>query len=75
MRYHSPLEKTNMLGKEPKEGQLGPPGTRVINSGHPYRSEIFLRSARRGTRQMPPVGTTLTDPRALDVLHRWIGGL
>jgi hypothetical protein len=39
------------------------------------RSEIYARMSRRGSRQMPPLATNVTDDEALAVLRRWIAGL
>lgn len=75
LRYHTPLEKTNLVGKPPLHGRLSPPGGSVLSAGAPLQSEIVLRAAHRGVRQMPPLATNLVDPRGTAILKRWIAGL
>jgi uncharacterized repeat protein (TIGR03806 family) len=72
LRYHTPLEQANLIGRRPSQGQLGPEGTRLIAPGDPERSELLYRMADRGSRQMPPLATNIVDRKALDLLEEWI---
>src|SRR5690606_17913086 len=68
MQYHASLEKMNMVGKEPLQGSMAPLDSAVIKPGSPFQSELLIRAAHRGERQMPPLATTVTDPRGMEIL-------
>jgi len=72
MRFHVDMDRMNLVGKEPRQGQLGPPDTLLITPGEPRQSELFFRISRRGQRQMPPVGTRVVDPQGTEIVRRWI---
>lgn len=75
MRFHTPLAKTNLLGKKPVHGHFVPKTGSMLTPGKPLQSELFLRSSHRGVRQMPPLASNLADPRGMEVLRQWIKGL
>lgn len=72
LRFRTPLEKMNIVGKAPLHGHFVPPAGTVLTEGQPLESELFLRAAHRGVRQMPPLASNLPDPRGTEVLRRWI---
>jgi uncharacterized repeat protein (TIGR03806 family) len=72
MRFHISLDRMNLLGRRPSQGQLGPPDSLLIAPGRPRHSELIFRVGRRGPRQMPPLASNLVDPRGLEVLRQWI---
>ncbi len=72
MRATTPLSKTHLVGAMPKQGQMTPPGGRLIMPGQPYLSELLVRAGHRDVRQMPPIATNQVSERAIDVLKRWI---
>jgi hypothetical protein len=48
----------------------------VIRRGDPDGSQLFQLASQRGEgRQMPPLATERTDPRATEILRAWISGL
>jgi hypothetical protein len=58
--------------KDAAPGQ-GPDTAVRIAPGHPERSGLAERMASRwAAAQMPPLGTTLVDEAALDLVRRWI---
>jgi uncharacterized repeat protein (TIGR03806 family) len=72
MRFHANPAEMRLVGEEPSQGQLGPPGTELIKPGAPNESELFLRMSRRGPRQMPPVSSKIVDPIGHAVIRDWI---
>ena len=45
---------------------------RLVAPGDPANSILFSRVARAGPGQMPPMGSTSPDPRAVSLLLEWI---
>ena len=70
--YHLPLQKMAAIGRKPRQGWIGPDESRLITPGEPALSEVYLRAAIRGDRQMPPLGTNLVDKTGLQILRNWI---
>ena len=54
-----------------------PPGTTsLLTPGAPDLSALFVRMrSRRPSSQMPPLGTVVPDPQAMDLMSAWIGEL
>ena len=75
LSYHAPLAKTGLLQRPPGQGRVGPEGSMLLAPGDAERSELYARMSHRGTRQMPPLATSVIDDDALAVLRRWIAGL
>lgn len=72
MRFHTKNDDMRLIGEDPSQGQLGPPGTKLVQPSRPLESELFLRINRRGPRQMPPLGTKVVDPIGHEVIKQWI---
>ena len=47
----------------------------VVAPGSPERSVLYQRISRRGTGQMPPLGSTEVDRNAVKLIADWIRGL
>ena len=75
LRFHTALERTNLIGEPPERGRLGPPDSRLICPGDPLRSELWLRVKTTSPSRMPMVASSLPDHRAVEVLGRWIEGM
>ena len=75
MRWRTPLEKMNLLGKAPKQKLVHAPDALLVYPGHPHASELLRRISSRGPRKMPPVGSYSIDPAGHEVLRKWIDGL
>ena len=72
LRWDTPMEKMNLIRQEPLQGQMTPPTGTVLTPGEPALSELLIRAAHRGVRQMPPLASKVVDPRGTEVLKRWI---
>jgi uncharacterized repeat protein (TIGR03806 family) len=72
LRYHTPLEKAQLIDQVPGKIRVGPPDARMIVPGQPGKSELLLRMAARGSGQMPPLATFLPDHEAIEVISEWI---
>ena len=59
----------------PMHSTFGIQDARVIAPGDPARSVVLMRTALRGTGQMPPLGTLRPDPAWSALLTEWIAGL
>ena len=44
----------------------------VVVPGLPQKSELYYRLAARDSWVMPPLGTKVVDPAAVDVVREWI---
>ena len=75
LRYQTPLEKTQLLGRGPTIRRLGPEGSELVTPGKPESSEILYRISHRGKGQMPPLATNTRDTKAEEIVRRWITGL
>ena len=72
LRLETPLAATGTVDVAPTRGDLGVGGAAIVAPGDPERSILYLRMARRGPNQMPPLATSAVDEVALDVVRRWI---
>ncbi len=74
LRFETPLAETGLC--EPAElDAFGLEAPRRVEAGAPERSVLLRRMSSTDTRRMPPLGTTLEDEDALDVVTRWITSL
>jgi uncharacterized repeat protein (TIGR03806 family) len=64
---------TNVIGVKPLHDSYGVPDARIVKPGQPDASVLYLRLARRGNGQMPPLATSLVDAEALKLMREWIG--
>ena len=75
-RFDTPLAKQNLLNAPPTGADLSIPGVKIIASGDPARSLIYLRmNRRRDVFNMPPLASNVRDRAALAVLEEWIKSL
>jgi uncharacterized repeat protein (TIGR03806 family) len=72
LRYETPLSLTGTCNVPPQAGDLGVAGAKILKPGAPLESVLFLRINRRGDGQMPPLATSLIDPRAVPLVRDWI---
>ncbi len=75
LRSQTALGKMKLVEKKPLHGHFTPPSGTVLTPGKPLESELFLRAAHRGVRQMPPLASNIADPRGMEVLRQWIAEL
>jgi uncharacterized repeat protein (TIGR03806 family) len=72
LEFTTPRAKMQTVGVSPHHHTFGVPGAKLIDPGHPERSLLYLRVARRGEGQMPPLATSQVDREAARLLHDWI---
>jgi uncharacterized repeat protein (TIGR03806 family) len=65
-------EKAGLYDASPVHTTFGIEGAKVIASGKPDQSLLLHRMSRRGSGQMPPLGTNLVDDQACDLIRKWI---
>ncbi|HEV3340488.1 MAG TPA: PQQ-dependent sugar dehydrogenase [Pirellulales bacterium] len=70
--YDLPLEATRALAVRPSQGTFGIHDAKIIAPGDPYRSALYFRMAKLGPGHMPFIGTSIVDPRGLELIHDWI---
>jgi hypothetical protein len=68
-------EKERGFFAAPMHSAFGMEGARVIAPGEPAKSVVLLRTAMRGSGQMPPLGSLRADPEWSALLVEWISGL
>jgi mono/diheme cytochrome c family protein len=65
----------NVVNADPIHDRFEIADAKVVAPGSPERSILFQRVSRRGTGQMPPLGTTEVDRVAVEAIEAWIRGL
>jgi uncharacterized repeat protein (TIGR03806 family) len=70
--YELPLAETRALGVRPSQGTFGIHDAKIIAPGDPFRSVLYFRMAKLGPGHMPYIGTSVVDPRGLELVHDWI---
>ena len=66
------LEKTDMVGTLPSQGNFAMPAGRVIAPGDPFRSVLYYRMAKTGSGRMPHIGSREVDRHGLALMQNWI---
>jgi uncharacterized repeat protein (TIGR03806 family) len=69
------LQGMRLIGEEPLHARFDIPDARLVAPGSPERSVLYQRVTRRGTGQMPPLGTTEVDRQAAALIGEWIRSL
>ena len=64
-----------LIDELPAHSQFNIPGARLVAPGSPERSVLYYRVSRRGTDQMPPLGSTEVDRRGVNLIADWIRSL
>ena len=70
-----PLDAMKAIGVKPLHATFDLPDPKLIAAGHPERSVLLSRVARRGPGQMPQLATSIVDEKAVAVIHEWIESL
>lgn len=68
-------EKDRRFFSAPIHGDLGIAGARIVAPGDPAKSVLLMRTAQRGTGQMPPLCSLRPDPGFSALLVQWIMSL
>ena len=66
------MKETN---RPPEFGTFGLPEAKIIYPGDRQKSVLYWRLKTGGGDRMPPLGVTLHDQEALDILGAWIDAL
>jgi uncharacterized repeat protein (TIGR03806 family) len=75
LRFTTSLDKTNLLDEKPMHHSYDLKDARIIAPGSPERSILLERIRRRGRGQMPQLGTTIADEKAVALIEAWIKSL
>lgn len=75
LRFETAIESTRACKAPPTRRDLGVSGAQIIMPGDASRSVLYLRASRRGSSQMPPIGSHLVDPAGERILRTWIDGM
>lgn len=71
----TPLNKMKLIDETPLHAKFEVVEPRLVAPGDPDRSVLLKRVGLRGRGQMPPLGTNLVDPVAMELLKEWVRGL
>ena len=66
------LSEMKIVDVKPLHDSFGIQDARLVAPGDPSRSVLLERVSRRGKGQMPQLGTTVVDQRAVKLLREWI---
>lgn len=69
------LEKMFLVGAPAQHDTFQVANAKLIVPGEPKGSLVWMRMAKRGPGQMPPLATSIPDQQALDLLSKWIESL
>jgi uncharacterized repeat protein (TIGR03806 family) len=77
LTHTASLKRLNVIDVEPLHHKFGLPDARLIAPGHPERSVLLYRMARRGvgSGQMPQLATNVVDQAAVRLFEDWIRSL
>ncbi len=65
-------EQAKLIDVKPVHTGFELQDARLVAPGSPERSLLFHRMQRRGHGQMPPLGTSLVDKPAVELIREWI---
>lgn len=75
LRFGTPLAATHLIDAPPEVGDLGVKGARLIRSGAPDSSVLYLRLLDLGRFRMPPLASHRVDQEGAALLRQWIEAL
>jgi uncharacterized repeat protein (TIGR03806 family) len=71
----TPAGEMRLVDELPTHDRFDIANARRVATGSPERSVLYQRISRRGTGQMPPLGSTEVDQNAVRLIADWIRGL
>lgn len=71
LRFDTPLAESGLCN-EPKNGDLGVAGARIVTPGAPERSVIALRMRTLDERRMPKLASRVVDEAGVAAVEAWI---
>ena len=72
LEFATVLDKMKLIDVVPVHDKFGITDARLIAPGHPERSVLLNRMAKRGRGQMPQLATALVDEPAVKMITEWI---
>ncbi len=72
LNFATPIAKAKLLDVKPLHDSFKLQNPRLVVPGDPERSVLLKRLEIRGRGQMPQLGTTLADRRAVSLVEEWI---
>ncbi|MFG0261476.1 MAG: hypothetical protein ACF788_03710, partial [Novipirellula sp. JB048] len=77
LRYDTLLADTRLVGERPRRPKSTRSAARhaLIDPGRPAESELLRRLKDRGEDRMPPLGRSIPDQTAVEVIRGWIAGM
>src|SRR5207253_7041816 len=72
LEFNTKRERMRVFGIKPLHHTFEVPGAKLIEPGHPEKSVLYLRMARRTQGQMPPLATVEVDREGTQLIHDWI---
>ncbi|MBL9166723.1 MAG: PQQ-dependent sugar dehydrogenase [Verrucomicrobiales bacterium] len=75
LEFSRSLEAMNLVSARPQHDTFGLTNAMIIAPGLPDSSVMVHRISQRGRGQMPPLGTSKVDERAIALMRRWIAGM
>lgn len=69
-RLTTPIDRARLVNAIPLNS-LSDPDARIVKPGSPEHSVLLKRIGTRGANQMPPLGTSVIDPQAVELLNAW----
>jgi glucose/arabinose dehydrogenase/mono/diheme cytochrome c family protein len=73
--FNTPVGEMRLIDEVPSHDRFDIKDARRVAAGSPERSVLYQRISRRGTGQMPPLGSTELDREAVKMIADWIRGL
>ncbi len=74
-RYNTPLADMHICDVAPSSGNLGITNARIVAVAAPARSVLLTRMKVTDDTQMPPLGRTIIDNAAVQIISDWITNL
>jgi uncharacterized repeat protein (TIGR03806 family) len=71
----TPIDKMKLIDEVPSHELFDIANPKRVAPGSPERSVLYQRISRRGSSQMPPLGSTEVDKKAVKLFADWIHGL
>ncbi|WP_081614418.1 PQQ-dependent sugar dehydrogenase [Novipirellula maiorica] len=77
LRFTTPLAETKLVGIRPRRPKSKRSAAResLIEPGHPEDSELLRRIEAEDEDRMPPLGRSMSDSEAAEVISAWIRGM
>ncbi len=75
LRMATPLNRAHMLNREANHGVFGLADSKIVVPGSGEKSVLLQRMNTRGIGHMPPLGSSIVDREAVDLIRGWIQGM